>query len=245
MTYECSKCGEPKPSGEFHESPHKDRTRSVTSWCRECRSETYFKRRYPNSVCNICSRHRHLDKNNTCQKCNAQRGLRECNECREILPTELMFYGRKKVCKQCNPSQRRQTKKEILNEPRLTLEQRGMKLCVHCKEEKSKAAFAAKDICIQCEPAAKRRRQDHHLRTKYGVTLEWYEKTLSGQDGGCAICKTNNPGAGKQYFCVDHDHETQKPRGLLCSRCNQGLGYFKDSVALLMVAVAYLNRFKK
>ena len=41
---------------------------------------------------------------------------------------------------------------------------------------------------------------------------------------------------------LDHDHKTGKFRGWLCSKCNQGLGLFKDNPELLMKAVEYLKR---
>jgi hypothetical protein len=41
---------------------------------------------------------------------------------------------------------------------------------------------------------------------------------------------------------VDHDHVTGDPRELLCSFCNHGLGNFKDSVQLMQVAIAYLEK---
>lgn len=40
---------------------------------------------------------------------------------------------------------------------------------------------------------------------------------------------------------VDHCHSTAVVRGLLCSNCNSGLGYFKDSAALMKAAVKYLT----
>lgn len=48
-------------------------------------------------------------------------------------------------------------------------------------------------------------------------------------------------GWAKQLLDVDHDHETGEIRGLLCSRCNGGLGLFCDNPSLLKKAIAYLE----
>lgn len=50
----------------------------------------------------------------------------------------------------------------------------------------------------------------------------------------CTIC------ASKSNLVVDHDHKTNKIRGMLCNRCNQGLGQFKDDPELLEYARIYL-----
>lgn len=52
----------------------------------------------------------------------------------------------------------------------------------------------------------------------------------------CAIC-----GSEPDVPHVDHDHRTGYIRGILCSRCNFGIGKFKDSVELLLSAVNYLQ----
>jgi hypothetical protein len=73
----------------------------------------------------------------------------------------------------------------------------------------------------------------------YGLTIAAYDSMLAGQEGVCAIC--GRP-SGKRRPAVDHDHATGKVRGLLCGRCNQGLGYFGDAPDRLRLAVAYLER---
>lgn len=61
------------------------------------------------------------------------------------------------------------------------------------------------------------------------------------QDWCCAICR--QPFKTTPY--IDHDHETLAIRGLLCSRCNTGLGMFKDSIRRLAGAIVYLELAKK
>lgn len=46
-------------------------------------------------------------------------------------------------------------------------------------------------------------------------------------------------------LCVDHDHKTNKFRGLVCGRCNQGLGHFQDNIEILKLAIKYLKKHQK
>ena len=82
------------------------------------------------------------------------------------------------------------------------------------------------------------------LKTQYGLTLEEYEKLLEDHEGVCAICgeQENTKRNGDIIrLAIDHDHKTGEIRGLLCDRCNRGLGLFRDSPQLLESAVRYLN----
>ena len=58
--------------------------------------------------------------------------------------------------------------------------------------------------------------------------VEDYKRILSEQGGRCAVCGTDKPG-GHGSFHVDHDHETSAVRGLLCGKCNMGLGLLGDN----------------
>lgn len=94
------------------------------------------------------------------------------------------------------------------------------------------------------DPEGVRRRQySRRLKSKYGITIEDYDRMFNEQDGQCAICGTTTPGWPSLFgtFCVDHDARTGAVRGLLCSTCNQGLGYFIDSPTLLEAAAGYLR----
>lgn len=86
---------------------------------------------------------------------------------------------------------------------------------------------------------------------KYGIDSSWIDNKLKEQEGKCPICSAvfddvpeetkthpNHPG-----FCIDHDHKTNKNRGLLCNKCNIGLGFFGDDIDLLKSAIQYLERY--
>lgn len=85
---------------------------------------------------------------------------------------------------------------------------------------------------------------DAQLRRTYGISFADYSKMLGEQDHLCLICREPASGGPKaaSRLHVDHDHETGLVRGLLCTRCNQGLGYFRDNPDLLRSAVEYLER---
>lgn len=74
---------------------------------------------------------------------------------------------------------------------------------------------------------------NYHIRL-YGITLGEKREAAEKQGHRCAICRR------KVELVVDHDHTTGKFRGLLCSWCNTGLGYFKDSPERLRQAIDYL-----
>ena len=76
---------------------------------------------------------------------------------------------------------------------------------------------------------------------EYGVTHDAFLAMLAAQAGVCAICGSVNK--SKKQLAVDHDHETGRPRGLLCTRCNPMLGYARDDIAVLEAAIEYLKRY--
>ena len=78
------------------------------------------------------------------------------------------------------------------------------------------------------------------LKSRYGLSTEDYELILDSQDGVCAICRTEDPGHHGRFY-IDHCHKTGDIRGLLCSRCNTGLGLFLDNPERLSAAIAYLS----
>jgi recombination endonuclease VII len=79
----------------------------------------------------------------------------------------------------------------------------------------------------------------------YGVDVG---VVIQAQTGVCQICGTDKPmapGRGNTgdggSFSIDHDHATGRFRGLLCSRCNRGIGFFNEDPARLRAAADYLD----
>lgn len=83
-----------------------------------------------------------------------------------------------------------------------------------------------------------------HLKKKYGITLEEYNKIYNIQNMVCAICNSKESCIRNKFLAVDHCHENDKIRGLLCSNCNRALGLFKDDLKILENAIKYLLKHK-
>lgn len=110
-----------------------------------------------------------------------------------------------------------------------------------------RAAQTAEDKERRREAARRRRQEEpekqrevqrrYDLKRGYGMTHEDYDALLYRQNLGCAICGRRPE---KRALAVDHCHETGRVRGLLCHKCNPGIGIFCDDPALLLKAADYL-----
>lgn len=137
------------------------------------------------------------------------------------------------------------------NFPSQTRDEFGRKRCSRCKNWLSEDKFGpngtAKDglssDCLRC-------RDDRHLRKSFNITIDQYEQMLEAQGGVCAICRGKNRNGWS--LAVDHDHSCcsgttscGKPsciRGILCTLCNQGIGFMRDNPGLMETAADYLRQ---
>ncbi len=78
------------------------------------------------------------------------------------------------------------------------------------------------------------RKRAHKLKYKYGLTMEEFNKLYEQQGGLCLLC--GNPATD-----VDHIAGTKIIRGLLCGKCNRGIGLLNHDVNILEKAIIYLN----
>jgi hypothetical protein len=89
----------------------------------------------------------------------------------------------------------------------------------------------------------KRAQWRYLLKTAYGITELDYERMVKEQAGVCKLCgdapKIHRRGTEPRLW-VDHCHKTNRVRGLLCAKCNNGLGQFRDDPELMKKAAAYV-----
>ena len=78
------------------------------------------------------------------------------------------------------------------------------------------------------------------------ISLDTYNDLLLKQNNKCAICGYDETALANNQIkirrlSVDHDHQTNKIRGLLCKNCNSAIGLFKDNPDIILSAYRYLK----
>ena len=136
--------------------------------------------------------------------------------------------------------------------------------CKPCKakmvkrhRDANKEIISRKAKAKRSTPDGMRKNRDATLRAKFGVGHDYYEARLEEQRGVCGICaRERRP--GEKHFSIDHEHDEydgnrtyvhvrrrSRPlqlRGVLCERCNRGLGLANDDPDLLLAMARYLEK---
>jgi len=140
-----------------------------------------------------------------------------------------------------------------------TVDGDGVRVCTKCNKEKEDSCFYTRSgyknrLRTDCKQCTNKMAREWHKKNKgkreiivrkyslyhnYGLTLEQYDDMLRSQNGKCLICE--KVCKTRKTLSVDHCHKTGQVRGLLCGKCNSGLGYFGDDTVLLQKAMDYLN----
>ena len=135
------------------------------------------------------------------------------------------------------------------------------KVCTRCCAAKPLEAFREhpsglhrrRSQCRLCERALANevhaadpdKHRNRTIKHRYGIDHQQYLDMVAEQDGRCAICRTDEGeanGKGQRYWLhIDHDHESGKIRGLLCTTCNTGIAHLRHNPLLLHQALRYLG----
>jgi hypothetical protein len=103
-------------------------------------------------------------------------------------------------------------------------------------------------VCPACRkdprPDAQVRERARTLRS-YGLTEADWQRLIVRQRDRCAICSTRKPGGRGERWHIDHDHVTGQVRGLLCHRCNMGIGFFLDDAEIIKAAARYVTKHRQ
>ncbi len=145
-----------------------------------------------------------------------------CRTCDRRLALDHFYKrgkGLRSNCKNCNKENTRNWRKNNIRRARAIAVQRKRD---NPETQRKIAARASRKARLK----------------KYGLSLEDFDEILNQQKGVCAICNENPEG----QLAVDHDHNTNKIRGLLCRACNRGIGIFKDNTERLESAIEYLEK---
>lgn len=196
-----------------------------------------------------------------------------CNKCGETKPLSDFWADNRRMtrgrqyrnhyCKECLKASRRTYDLLADDDPRILS---GVRVCNECDIEKGLQFFARARLypmgrelrCKECKNKwAKSRRPERrrkppiqptardYRRLKFlGVTANQFRDLYDLQNGLCGVCNEKMGYLAKET-CIDHDHKTGLVRGILCQRCNLGLGHMRDNVGLLCSAIMYLEKHRK
>lgn len=180
---------------------------------------------------------------------------KQCRTCEQVLPVS-MFYKKTSAkdgyngrCKACE-KEYKQTDAYKKTHAKRNLER--------YHKDKKKIQARRKELY---DPVQKREyNQDYYQRNRekvleqkkltyergdwykhrFGITFDSVMELKEEQDYACAICGKPEEDNGKM-LAVDHCHTSGRIRGLLCSKCNTGLGHFDDNTETMKKAIEYLQ----
>jgi hypothetical protein len=213
----CTQCGRTKPLSEFHRmATGRDGRRSECAECARERARRAYKPRYTGPLALAC----------------------------EFCGTEFEYVkscGRRRMycSEQCRYAAGEAAKKQRAGE-----EIRA------CTCGSTDVARVGKPVCPACrkdrrDPERAQAKERRRTLRAYGITESDWDEMLVRQGGKCAVCRTTKPGGRGESWHIDHDHVTGQVRGLLCQRCNLGIGMLGDDPDLMRAALRYVERHRQ
>lgn len=122
------------------------------------------------------------------------------------------------------------------------------KICYVCNKQFAPKTMKGKYCSIECSGKGFRQNRliqdpDYfkrlNLMSRFGMTIEDWNTMFVAQGSACAICREAH---ASEQWSVDHCHKTGEVRGILCRKCNTGLGAFDDDTERMIEAILYLSR---
>lgn len=106
---------------------------------------------------------------------------------------------------------------------------------------KEKKVEYKRRVNLSLEPGTVEYCYASQLKHRYNLSYEKYLEMKKSQSNKCLICEADEKESKNGRLVVDHCHSTGKIRGLLCDKCNNGLGRFNDNIETLRSAINYLS----
>jgi hypothetical protein len=213
---ECSRCGKVKPLIEFGRNARGAGGRR--SECKACNA-AYVRSKYVPRV--------HLPEQVVCPQCGGE-------FTRVRTRGALKIYCSRKCTMAAGEARKQQRNADL--EPR------------RCACGVAVTTRVGKPVCPDCRkdprPDAQEREQARTLRA-YGLTQAEWDELVARQQNRCAVCETIKPGGRGERWHIDHDHVTGQVRGLLCQRCNTGIGSLQDDPEIIMAAARYVMKHRQ
>jgi len=125
--------------------------------------------------------------------------------------------------------------------------------CIMCGEIKDEEEFHLKGNSHlgrdrRCKPCKKELSTQWRLENpgnylkKYNLTLEEFDEMVKKQGGTCANEACNYGLDEDHKLMVDHCHETDIVRGLLCHWCNSAEGFLKSDPEVAEGLIKYMRK---
>lgn len=152
-----------------------------------------------------------------------------CTKCQKVKPVSEFYLRKGKPgswCKSCYALWHRTRHAPASG---ATDEPRDCEVCGKAYQPKTRrpSTYCSRD-CKAVQRRESGQAREQHLVRKYGITQADYDRMLTDQGGGCALCSAKpedlTAGRYRTYLHVDHCHDTGKVRGLLCPDCNLLIG---------------------
>lgn len=157
-----------------------------------------------------------------------------CTKCKRKLPATAEYFYRDKTCKKgigkiCKACKSKYAAKWVKQDR---------------KKFPEKYSIRSKKYRANNPEKVKAKSLRNRLSLRYGLTPEEKKKMFDDQNGCCAICGRHQTEI-KETIGVDHNHQTNQVRGLLCNRCNLFVDYVEKYPNLIEPCFEYLERWNK